>query len=174
MEMLLDYLEEDSRNVFIDLTPQTLSSSPETCLANYLPGFVRPIYTTISEDKYEHLLLQGAFTLPSFPLQQALLQTFFECVLPSMPIINWQTFINIVSNKEGGQGQISLLLFQAIMFSATAFVNLDHLQKAGYSSREEAHEAFFQKAHVCGSEHSLRSFVRANHIIASISVPLRI
>ncbi|KAE8168571.1 fungal-specific transcription factor domain-containing protein [Aspergillus tamarii] len=153
MEMLLDYLEEDSRNVFIDLTPQTLSSSPETCLANYLPGFVRPIYTTISEDKYEHLLLQGAFTLPSFPLQQALLQTFFECVLPSMPIINWQTFINIVSNKEGGQGQISLLLFQAIMFSATAFVNLDHLQKAGYSSREEAHEAFFQKAHLLYQSH---------------------
>ncbi|OGM41848.1 hypothetical protein ABOM_009630 [Aspergillus bombycis] len=65
-----------------------------------------------------------------------------------MPLINWQTFINSVSNKEGGQGKISLLLFQAVMFSATTFVNLDHLQKAGYSSREEAHEAFFQKAHL--------------------------
>ncbi|KAE8411489.1 fungal-specific transcription factor domain-containing protein [Aspergillus pseudocaelatus] len=153
MEILLDYLEEDSRNVFIDLTPQTLSSSPEECSASYLPGFVKPICTTIGDEKYEHLLLQGALTLPSFPLQQALLQTFFECVLPSMPIINWQTFINIVSNKEGGQGQISLLLFQAIMFSATAFVNLDHLQKAGYSSREEAHEAFFQKAHLLYQSH---------------------
>ncbi|KAB8249180.1 fungal-specific transcription factor domain-containing protein [Aspergillus flavus] len=153
MEILFDYLEEDSWNGFIDLTPRTPSSSPEACSTNYLPGFVRPIHTTISEAQYEHLLLQGALTLPSFPLQQALLQSFFECVLPSMPIINWQTFINIVSNKDGGQGRISLLLFQAIMFSATAFVNLDHLQKAGYSSREEAHEAFFEKAHLLYQSH---------------------
>lgn len=174
MEILFDYLEEDSWKGFIDLTPRTPSSSPEACSTNYLPGFVRPIHTTISEAQYEHLLLQGALTLPSFPLQQALLQSFFECVLPSMPIINWQTFINIVSNKDGGQGRISLLLFQAIMFSATAFVNLDHLQKAGYSSREEAHEAFFEKAHVCDSQRNSRSFVQANHIIAFIPVALRI
>ncbi|KNG89687.1 hypothetical protein ANOM_002290 [Aspergillus nomiae NRRL 13137] len=109
MEVLLDYLEEDSRNVFIDLTPQSLSSSPETCLASDLPGFVRPISTAIGEDS--------------------------------------------VSNKEGSQGKVSLLLFQAIMFSATTFVDLDDLQKAGYSSREEAHEAFFQKAHLLYQSH---------------------
>ena len=174
MEVLLDYLEEDSRNVFIDLTPQSLSSSPETCLASDLPGFVRPIPTAIGEDRYEQLLLQGALTLPSFPLQQALLQTFFECVLPTMPIINWQTFINSVSNKEGSQGKVSLLLFQAIMFSATTFVDLDDLQKAGYSSREEAHEAFFQKAHVCNSQRTSSRLLHANHIIAFVPIALRI
>ncbi|KAE8381502.1 fungal-specific transcription factor domain-containing protein [Aspergillus bertholletiae] len=148
MEILLDYLEEDSKTILLGVAPQALLPSPETYSVNDLPGFVRPIPTAIGGNKYEHLLLQGALTLPSFPLQHALLEAFFECVLPTMPVIDWQSVCKIVNNKEGGQGQISLLLFQAIMFSATAFVNLDDLQKAGYSNREDASEALFQKAHL--------------------------
>ena len=114
-----------------------------------LPRFIRPFPTTIDLDSVESLHTHGALTLPSIPLQNALLQRFAECVLPCMPILEWPGFVNIINARDGSQGQISLFLFQAVMFSATTFVELGYLLEAGYSSREEAHQGFFEKAKVC-------------------------
>lgn len=95
----------------------------------------------------EFLQVNGVFTLPSESLQNALLQSFVECVLPSMPIVEWQDFLNSIYGRSG-HSPISLLLFHAVMFSAITFVDLKHLNEAGYSNRREAHESFFQKAKV--------------------------
>ncbi len=113
-----------------------------------LPAFIRAFSTTIGFDSIEYLQAHGALTLPSIALQDALLQKFVECVLPCMPILDWPGFINIINARDGSQGQVSLLLFQAVMFSATTFVELEYLLEAGYSNREEAHEGFFEKAKV--------------------------
>lgn len=113
-----------------------------------LPGFIRPFPTTIGLDCIENLQAHGALTIPSIALQNALLQKFVECVLPCMPILEWPGFINIINARDGSQGQVSLLLFQAVMFSATTFVELEYLLETGYSNREEAHEGFFEKAKV--------------------------
>ena len=96
----------------------------------------------------EFLYVNGAFTLPSTQLQNALLQTFVECVLPAMPIVEWPAFINAICNRESDQGSVSLLLFYAMLTAATTFVDMGHLQEAGYSSRQEAQEAFYYKAKV--------------------------
>lgn len=96
----------------------------------------------------DYLLSNGALSLPSLPLQNALLQAFAECVLPTMPIIEWQTFLNAVNHQESGHSSVSLLLFHAVMFSATTFVGTEHLFKAGFSNRREAQDAFFQKVQV--------------------------
>lgn len=113
-----------------------------------LPGCIRPFPTTITVDRTEYLQAQGALALPTIALQNALLQKFVECILPYMPVLEWPGFINIINARDGSQGQVSLLLFQAVMFSATTFVELEYLLVAGYSSREEAHEGFFEKAKV--------------------------
>jgi hypothetical protein len=65
-----------------------------------------------------------------------------------MPILEWQQFLNAIRDGNGAHGTVSLLLYQAVMFSATTFVELEHLLEAGYSSRKEAHEAFFQRTKV--------------------------
>ena len=95
----------------------------------------------------EFLQVNGVFTLPSESLQTVLLQSFVECVLPSMPIIEWQDFLNSIYGHSR-HSPISLLLFHAVMFSATTFVDLKHLNEAGYLNRREAHESFFQKTKV--------------------------
>jgi hypothetical protein len=99
----------------------------------------------------ESLQMNGVFSLPSDSLQSALLKAFVECVQPSMPIIEWQQFFNSIYGRTNSRDSVSLLLFHAVMFSATTFVDLESLHAAGYTSRREAHEAFFQKAKVSHS-----------------------
>ncbi|EPS27713.1 hypothetical protein PDE_02657 [Penicillium oxalicum 114-2] len=111
-----------------------------------LPGFLNPLPPTMSQEMIDYLEKNQVFCLPSARLQQALLHTFIECVLPSMPILEWQDFLAIIHDGRGGPGRVSLLLYWAVMFSATNYVDLHYLLEVGYLSRKEAHEDFFQKA----------------------------
>lgn len=66
-----------------------------------------------------------------------------------MPLIEAHEVLQIINDGTGASGRISLLLFQAIMFAGTAFIDMDYLRTAGYSNRKAARKAFFQKARVC-------------------------
>lgn len=120
---------------------------PELDTAALLPGYIKPLPSTMDTSTIEYLLSNGVFTLPSSSFQTALLQAFLECVYPSMPILEWQSFLNAI-NDRSGHGSISLLLYHAVMFSAITFVGLEHLLEEGYLNRREAQEACFQKVKV--------------------------
>lgn len=64
-----------------------------------------------------------------------------------MPLLELHKVLQII-NDEGGSGSMSLLLFQSIMFSGTAFVDMESLRMAGYRTRKDARKAFFQSARV--------------------------
>jgi hypothetical protein len=145
---LTSFSEEDFWNTFTNLgssapcTPGVFSQQP------ILPGFINPLPSMMNRQTVECLRVNGVLSLPSIRLQSALLQTFVESVLPSMPIVEWQQFLTAIRDGNGAHGSVSLLLYLAVMFSATTFVELQHLLAAGYSSRTEAHEAFFQRTKV--------------------------
>lgn len=65
-----------------------------------------------------------------------------------MPLLDMQEFLAIVNTTDGSRGQVSLFLYQAVMFAATAFVDMKHLRDAGFASRKAARKAFFQRARV--------------------------
>jgi hypothetical protein len=96
----------------------------------------------------DYLFAKGALSLPDIPVRNALLRSYFEFVHPYMPLIEFQEVVKIVEEGTGVSGKISLLLFQAIMFAGTAFVDMQSLRSAGYSSRKIARKAFFQRARV--------------------------
>ena len=50
--------------------------------------------------------------------------------------------------NNGPPDQVSLLLFQAMMFAATAYVDLQLVNQAGYSDRKTMRKVFFQKVRV--------------------------
>lgn len=144
--------EDPSPEQFLwnDLTTlgQTSHGSSDTLDPGaFLPEFIQAL-PMLNPDTMECLYVNGVFSLPSLSLQNSLLQAFVECVLPSMPIVEWQGILNAIDDRSGGHGSVSLLLYYAIIFSATTFVNAECLQEAGFSSRHEAHEALFQKARV--------------------------
>ncbi|KAH8173952.1 fungal specific transcription factor domain-containing protein [Sarocladium implicatum] len=126
-------------------TAQFLSSLEEPDAAAQLPAFVRPLPSKIAGEDVGYLFAKGALTLPAVPLQNALLQAYIEYVHPYMPLMDLHNFLGIVNSRDGFNGQCSLFLYHAVMFAATAFVDMKHLREAGYSTRKSARKAFFQK-----------------------------
>lgn len=96
-----------------------------------------------------YLWKKGALTIPDPPFRNALLSAYIEFVHPYMPLIELDEFLRIVSEGAGKVGRVSLLLFQAVMFTAVAFVDMSYLTAAGYSTRRAARKAFYLKTRVC-------------------------
>ena len=61
-----------------------------------------------------------------------------------MPLLDLHSFVAMIDGRGRGE-QISLLLFQSVMFAAIAMVDMRHLKAAGYSSRRDARRDFFNK-----------------------------
>jgi hypothetical protein len=113
-----------------------------------LPYFIKPLPTRIGPDEIAFLEKKGALTVPSIGLRNELLRAYIEFVHPYMPLLELYDFVMIVESGSGVLGRISLILFQAVMFAGSAFVDMHHLHNAGYLSRKEARKDFFQKTRV--------------------------
>ncbi|KAI5803035.1 fungal-specific transcription factor domain-containing protein [Geopyxis carbonaria] len=111
-----------------------------------LPAFIKPTPSRISAEDLEYLWKKGALSLPEEPLRTALLDAHFNYMHPYMPLLNKREFLDIVNTEDGSKGKVGLLLFQAVMFIGTSYVDVDILRAAGYSSRKAARKAFFIKA----------------------------
>lgn len=129
-------------------TAQFLNTVEEPDLLAQLPAFIKPLPSKIAPEDVKYLYSKGALTLPPLELQNALIRAFIEYVYPYMPLLERGAFLNTVNSRDGLCGQVSLFLFQAIMFSGTAFVEAKYLREAGYTSRRAARRAFFQKTRV--------------------------
>ncbi|KAB5515329.1 cutinase transcription factor 1 beta [Coniochaeta sp. 2T2.1] len=123
---------------------QSPSSLKEPNLYGQLPAFFKPLPTKFAVEEIRYLQSKGALSIPSAPLQNALLQAYVEYVHPYMPLELFP-FLNAVNAGDGRAGKVSLLMYQAIMFAATAFVDIEALLEAGYATRKAARKAFFQK-----------------------------
>jgi hypothetical protein len=124
-----------------------------TAIAN-IPYFIKPLPPRIGPDEIAYLEKKGALTVPSVGLRNEMLKAYIEFVHPYMPLIDLYDFIMIVESGNGSLGRISLILFQAVMFAGSAFVDMQHLHNAGYMTRKEARKDFFQKTRVTITAHS--------------------
>jgi len=129
-------------------TAQFLNTLEESDNTSQLPAFIKPLPDRIGADDVKYLQLKGALTLPSPPVQSALLKAYVEFVHPYMPLLELHDFLGRINSRDGQCGQLSLLLYQAVMFTGSAFVKSKFLSDAGFSSRRIARKAFFQRARV--------------------------
>ncbi|KAJ3456002.1 hypothetical protein MRS44_017484 [Fusarium solani] len=137
-------------SLFGDLrSSQSPSSLKEPSLYGQLPAFFKPLPTKVAAEEVRYLQSKGALSVPSVPLQNALLQAYVEYVHPYMPLELFP-FLNAVNAGDGRAGKVSLLMYQAIMFAATAFVDIEALLEGGYATRKAARKAFFQKTRASG------------------------
>lgn len=113
-----------------------------------LPRYIKPLPQRMTADDIGYLYKKGALTIPEPIFRNALLQAYVEYVYPYMPLIELHDFLRIVDQDDGETGKISLVLFQAVMFAGTAFVDMALLTAAGYTTRKAARKAFYQKARV--------------------------
>ncbi|PKS10842.1 hypothetical protein jhhlp_002599 [Lomentospora prolificans] len=146
--------DENSRRLLTSLLNQValfggnnqfLTNPDELDVNTLLPPFIRPFPSKVSAQDVKFLREKGALSLPNAPLQNALLQAYAEYVHPYMPLLDMQEFLGIINAGDGSRGQLSLFLYQAVLFAATAFVDMKHLREAGYATRKAARKAFFQR-----------------------------
>ncbi|KAF4634526.1 hypothetical protein G7Y89_g3578 [Cudoniella acicularis] len=121
---------------------------PPPMLKYKLPEYLKPLPQRMTSVDIDYLFAKGALSLPDVPTRNVLLRSYLEYVHPYMPLIEAYEVLQIIADGTGASGRMSLLLFQAIMFAGTAFVDMDMLRSAGYSNRKAARKAFFQKARV--------------------------
>lgn len=146
----------DSRHA---LFPQR---TPKPSAAVNIPYFIKPLPPRIGPDEIAYLEKKGALTVPTVGLRNQLLQSYIEFVHPYMPLLDLHDFVLIVDSGNSTLGKISLILFQAVMFAGSAFVDMRHLRNAGYLTRKEARKDFFQRTRVC-VRYSIRRLQR--HIV---------
>ncbi|CAG7923877.1 unnamed protein product [Penicillium olsonii] len=117
---------------------------PLTAMLDDEPRFLKPLPARIAPEDLEFLRFRGALSLPESGLRNELLRCYIQWVHSFMPVLNLQEFLRCVAENDPA-GNVSILLFQAVMFIGTAFVDLKHLQDAGYSTRKSARSAFFTR-----------------------------
>ncbi|KAI9934413.1 hypothetical protein MW887_000027 [Aspergillus wentii] len=110
-----------------------------------LPDYIRGLPARLQKEDIDYLAMKGALTVPDPELRNELLKSYIHYVHTYMPLLDLEDFLQTIV-KNDGIHRMSLLLFQAVMFAGTAFIDLKHLHAAGYQSRKVARKVFFQRA----------------------------
>ncbi len=145
-----------------DLTKTRLATppiAPGPFLKHQLPAYLKPLPQRMTSVDIDYLFAKGALSVPETAVRNALLRSYCEWVHPYMPLIELHEVLHIIDDGSGEFGKISLLLFQAIMFAGTAFVDMKYLAAAGYTNRKSARKAFFQKARVSAPDYGQRQWL---------------
>lgn len=112
-----------------------------------LPPYIQPFPSRIGPDELDFSMKKGAHIIPDLKLRNELLRNYVEFVHPSLPVLDLNDLL--LSVELNGRGaRVSLLLFQAVMFVASAFVDEKYLLEADLPDRKEARKLFFQKIKV--------------------------
>ena len=112
-----------------------------------LPSYVRALPPRITADDIEYLQRKGALTVPDTRLRNELLRSYVQYVHPYMPLLDLKDFLDPIE-KNDGSSPVSLLLFQAVMFAASAYIDMRFLHAQGFDNRKAARKLFFQRARV--------------------------
>ncbi|KAF4467217.1 Cutinase transcription factor 1 beta [Fusarium albosuccineum] len=110
-----------------------------------LPSFVKLPTARLAIDDLAYLRSKGALTVPDGRLQDSLIQAYLEHVHPLLPLINIEDFVESVTEANETNSQVSLLFFQAVMFSGSAYVDMDTLKDAGFKTRKQARGTLYRR-----------------------------
>jgi len=72
---------------------------------------------------------------------------FVDFVYPLMPVVELPEFLGTLYLHKY-PGAVSLLLYQAVLFSAIPFLEMCHIKELGFVDRKSAHKDFFQRTRV--------------------------
>lgn len=107
-----------------------------------LPSFITPVSAKILPEDLDFLLTKGALVLPDPDLRIEILRAYLFSVHPFMPLLDVQHFVRAL---QTGDTQVSLLLFQAVMFAGLHSLQPDIVQRLGFRSPKQARETFFNR-----------------------------
>jgi len=119
----------------------------QTSQSVHFPAYVRGARLGYDAEDLKFLAARGALTTPETGLRDELIRAFVLYVHPDMPVLDLQDFFDIL-DQDHGPNQYSLILFQAVMFAGSAFVDMRLLEEIGFQTRRDARQAFYLKVKV--------------------------
>ncbi|OQU95783.1 Fungal Zn2-Cys6 binuclear cluster domain-containing protein [Cladophialophora immunda] len=143
--------DEDSIDrVVIEAHGDVVASEPETGMVASpsvrasLPGFIAKLPTRVTGEDLEFLVRKGAMTIPDRSARIEILRGYLYGVHPFMPMLDFHTLSQAVLHEREDL-QISLLLFQAVMFAGLHPLKSDAIKQLGFESVKQAREVFFNR-----------------------------
>ncbi|CAI7580002.1 unnamed protein product [Penicillium pancosmium] len=106
--------------------------------------YFKPVPSNLHNTELSYLNNKGAFEVPPPNLLRQLLTAYLQFAYGYMPIIDLHELLG--SFMQVPSTAISRLLFQCLLFAGVAFVDVTYLEAAGFKSRGEAHDHYFDKA----------------------------
>jgi hypothetical protein len=131
-----------------DLSPSHRERLCDVLEAAPLPAYIKPLPKSITADDIYFAWQKGALLIPETNLRNELIRCYIEFVYPNLPAIDIFDFLFIIDQKNGENGRISLLLFQAVMFVGTSFIDINFLELEGYATRKAARQALYRRVRV--------------------------
>ncbi|KIW29249.1 uncharacterized protein PV07_05074 [Cladophialophora immunda] len=116
-----------------------------------LPPFIKEVDSDLSPVDQEYLGRKGALSVPDTNTSQALLQCYLQLVHPAVPFLAISQINAIARSHDSHEAvrekdKVSLLLWQAMLFTATAFVDDAVIHQMGFSTRAVARRVFYKRA----------------------------
>jgi len=87
----------------------------------WLPNYAAPLSQSITREDYKRLHGEGAFIVPENSIRNELLRSYIQFVHPTIPVLDLEQFLMAVDGTSNEVEGVSFLVFQAVMFAATAF-----------------------------------------------------
>lgn len=112
----------------------------------WLPKYASPLAPLVSREDCRTLHKEKAFEVPCVEIRDQLLRNYIQYVYPVLPILNLGELLVVIHPGYTGTKRVSLLLFQALMFSATVFQTRASIEIEGFRSRREARKTRFERA----------------------------
>ncbi|KAF1816898.1 hypothetical protein P152DRAFT_3545 [Eremomyces bilateralis CBS 781.70] len=95
----------------------------------------------ISSLRHEYLRSEGAFTYPELQDSLQVLRAYFRWFHPCFPILDRSEIAGMVKS-----GEISPLLYQAILFVGTSYCDEETVHRMGFRDRPEAKAKLYNRA----------------------------
>ncbi|KAK1237215.1 hypothetical protein MKX07_006094 [Trichoderma sp. CBMAI-0711] len=129
-------------------TNQPTSTLDGVIYSNFetLPFIRPPDLMHVSALDIRFMQLNGCFDLPSMPILNEFIRIYFLHVHPIIPLLDEGDFWD--SYSCANEKRISLLVFQAIIFAACAFIPGAIAEATGFDCPRAATAAFYKKAKI--------------------------
>ncbi|KAJ5689730.1 C6 transcription factor [Penicillium macrosclerotiorum] len=101
--------------------------------------------SNLQREDLDFLIRKGALDLPELGFAHEIFRAYIRHIHPHIPFLDLDLFSPIFKHGRPKTQQVSLLLYQAVMFAGAIFVDLKYLYAAGYLSRRHALGTLFQR-----------------------------
>ncbi|TVY68191.1 Cutinase transcription factor 1 beta [Fusarium oxysporum f. sp. cubense] len=102
--------------------------------------------SSLLPDDINYLEAQGCFRVPTPEALDEFVQEYFLHVHPALPLLDEAWFWAIFTRPVRGRSNLSLFVFQAMLFTACSFLPFSTLRSLGFASVHNARDTYYRRS----------------------------